>query len=167
MRTSLRPTARPLIFCLAGAFALATLSGCMPRRLPGTDIEDTPDSRAVLDVLTGYTRAMEGRDARSVMRLVSRDFQDDGGTGSPEDDLDFARLQQVLPERLSRVEDLRLDITVKKMNFEDRGRTAEVVYFYQTSFRVPAFSNKPKNESGLKKMVLHKEDAGWRLVSGI
>ena len=167
MRTSLKQHARSLILCLSGAVAVATLSGCMPRRLPGTDIEDTVDSRAVLDVLTGYTRAMEGRDARGVMRLVSRDFRDDGGTGSPQDDLDHGRLEQVLPERLSRVEDLRLDITVKKMTFEDGGNTADVVYFYQASFRLPAFSNKPKNESGLKKMILHKEDAGWKLVSGI
>jgi len=165
MRTSLRNAPRSLIVCLCAAAAVATLAGCMPRRLPGTDIEDTPDSRAVLDVLTAYTRAMEARNADAILRLVSPSFRDDGGTGSPQDDLDAQQLRQVLPARLSRVEDLRLDITVKKMNFTED--TAEVVYFYHSSFRVPAYSNKPKNESGLKKMELRKEDGSWKLLSGI
>ena len=160
-----RHAPRPLTTCLCAALALATLAGCLPRRLPGTDIEDTPDSRAVLDVLSAYTRALEARNADAILKLVSPSFRDDGGTGTPQDDLDAARLKELLPERLARVEDLRLDITVKKMAFA--GDEAEIVYFYQSSFRVPAFSNKPKNESGLKKMELHKEDGAWKMVSGI
>lgn len=165
MRTPLRNAPRFLTTCLCAAVAIATLAGCMPRRLPGTDIEDTPDSRGVLDVLNAYTRAMEARNADAILRLVSPSFHDDAGTGTPQDDLDAERLKQVVPERLARVEDLRLDITVKKMSFADD--TAEVVYFYQSSFRVPAFSSKPKNESGLKKMELRKEDGAWKMVSGI
>ena len=165
MSTSLRNAPRSLTVCLCAAAALATLAGCMPRRLPGTDIEDTPDSRAVLDVLNAYTRAMESRNAQAILKLVSPSFHDDAGTGTPQDDLDAERLKQVLPERLERVEDLRLDITVKKMSFADD--SAEVVYFYQSSFRVPAFSNKPKNESGLKKMELRREGGAWKMVSGI
>jgi hypothetical protein len=45
------------------SFALAMgLSGCVPRLIPGTSIEDTPDTRAILRVMERFRASLENRD---------------------------------------------------------------------------------------------------------
>src|SRR5579859_4741413 len=90
------------------------LVGCGARRIPGTDIEDNEDTRAILKVMEQYRTAVEARDADGVIRLASESFKDDGGTATPEDDLDYAGLQKKLPKRFARLDDIHLDLSIRK-----------------------------------------------------
>jgi len=153
--------------CLFALVLIAKLSACAPHRIPGTDIDDTDDTRAILSVIEKYRRAMEARDAEALLQLASSNFKDDAGTGTPADDLDYPTLQQVLPKRLSEVQDLRLDLTVKKILVDPKTNTAQAVYNFNTSFRIPRYAQKTQQESGLKMMTLTRDGEGWKLVSGI
>lgn len=157
-----------LSFCLLGAAVVAFLaSGCATRRIPGTDIDDTDDTRKIIAVMDAYRQAMQAKDSERIIKLVAESFQDDAGTGSPNDDLDYKTLREVLPKRFARVEDLRLEMTVKKIVVAEDEKTAQAIYYYTTSFKLPGLANRPQNEAGLKQMSLKKVGDEWKMSSGI
>lgn len=160
-----RPSKLP--FCLVAVAAFAFLAGCTPKRIPGTEIDDTDETRAIISVLDTYRRAMEAKDAEKVLSLVSEGFIDNAGTGTPNDDLDYMRLRDLLPKRLAKVEDFRLEITVKKITLAKDQESAEAIYYYTETFRLPGYTNKPLTEAGLKMMSLKKVGGDWKMVSGI
>jgi len=47
--------------------ALFAVAGCGPHRIPGTDLEDTGDTRAIIDVISKYNSALEARDANAIL----------------------------------------------------------------------------------------------------
>src|SRR5262245_10254385 len=102
--------------------ALATflllLIACTPRRIPGTEIEDTKDTQAILDVLKKYRAATEARDAEALIALVSESFSDDAGTATPQDDLNYADLRKTLPERLAALKDVKIELSVRRIDVE-------------------------------------------------
>jgi ketosteroid isomerase-like protein len=152
------------VLAVTGALAVA-LTGCAARRIPGTDIEDTKDTHAILDVVEQYRSALEHRDAAKILQLVSEDFKDNAGTPLPADDLDYATLKQKLPERLARLDDVKVDLNVRKINVE--GDVASVIYYFNTRYRVPKLSTKPVIEGDLQQMWLKRVDGNWRIVSGL
>ena len=89
-----------LLFFLAGV----ALAGCGPHHIPGTDLEDTGDTRAIIDTITRYNAALEARDANAILALVDPEFRDNAGTLTPEDDIDIQRLRTVLPQRLAKLQ---------------------------------------------------------------
>lgn len=157
-----------LSFCLVAAAAFAFLAtGCAPKRIPGTDIDDTDDTRAIIGIMDAYRQAMQAEDPERIIALVDESFVDDAGTGSPHDDLDFKALKDLLPKRFARVEDLRLEMTVKKITVAEDEKSAQAIYYYTTSFRLPGLANRPQNEAGLKQMSLKKDGDKWKMSSGI
>src|SRR3712207_2680817 len=91
---------------LAGFVLFA--AACSARHIPGTQIEDNDDTRAILNVMEKYRAAVEARDADGVLSLLSESFLEDFGTASPEDDLDYKSVRQKLPESMAKFEDVRL-----------------------------------------------------------
>ena len=83
---------RSLLVC-----ALLVLPACAPRLIPGTDISDTEDARAILGVMENYRAAFEHRDAKAIEQLLSPAFRDDAGTEDPADDLTADNLSRPCP----------------------------------------------------------------------
>lgn len=147
-------------------FAIAALStACAPRRIPGTDIEDTSETRQILNVMEKYRAAVEAKDAEGVLNLVSENFKDDAGTTTPEDDITYAELKTLLPERVGQLDDVKLDINVRKIQVE--GDLAQVIYYYNSSYRIPSLTPRPQSDSDLQQMLLKKVGDQWRITSGI
>ncbi|HLL52385.1 MAG TPA: nuclear transport factor 2 family protein [Myxococcaceae bacterium] len=147
------------------ALVAAALCACPARRIPGTDIVDNDDSRAILDVVEQYRSALENRDAGKLLGLVSEEFKDTAGSPNPADDLDYNTLKQRLPERLSKLEDVKVDLSVRRIAVERD--VASVIYYYNTRYRVPKLTGKPISEGDLQQMWLKKADGKWRILSGI
>ncbi|MBL8919038.1 MAG: DUF4440 domain-containing protein [Myxococcaceae bacterium] len=150
---------------------LVALSGCM-RKIPGTEIDDTADSRAILDVMTAYRAAVEQRNPQAIIDLADPQFRDDGGSATPDDDLDYSTLYTSLATRFQRIEDVRLDMNVRRMEFDDGSAAARVTYTYTLSFKMPTLSGRTQTDTDIKQMVLRRTDesggkARWRIVSGI
>ena len=152
---------RPLLVC-----ALLALAACTPRNIPGTQIPDTDDSRAILKVMEHYRTALEARDVKTLQSLVSKSFRDNSGTEDPEDDLTYDNLSQALPALFSRIEPPKVDMDIRKMDVKSNG-VATVIYYWSATWRVPSLLDRPQRDSELKQMVLQKEDGQWRIVSGI
>lgn len=145
--------------------ALAALS-CAPPRIPGTNIPDNKDTREVLQVVEAYSTALQRKDAAAVLALVSPKFFDDAGTPEPGDDLDYARLSEMLPKDLARIESIRLEVVVH--DIEVKGDTATAEIFSDSWYRVQTTGGPvPRRDSDVHRMRFERADGKWKIVSGL
>jgi len=122
----------------------------------------------VLDVVNRYRQAVEQKNTQAIIDLADESFRDDGGSSTPEDDLDYKSLYTVLPGRFQKVEDVRLDVNVRRIEFDDAQKLARVTYTYTMSFKMPSISDRSRTESDIKQMTLTRVgDKDWRITSGI
>lgn len=151
---------------LAALAAAALAAGCAPRLLPGTEIRETPNTRAIYDVIASYGAAMQRRDAAAVLALVSKDYFDDAGTPDPADDLDYAALERTLPEDLARLESLRLTLTLRDIEVNDGKAKAHVFFDDWARIQTP---NGPvaKHEADVHRMTFEKVGGAWKIASGL
>ena len=156
----MRPIATAALLC-----ALVS-AGCSPKRIPGTEISDTSDTRAVVALIEAYRQAAERRDARAVMTLVSQHYFDEGGTPDPGDDVDYKALGKRLSEDYARVAALRLSIGVKKIDVQDDHASAYV--FYDERYRVSTKAGEvAKSASDEHRMSFVREGGAWRFLAGL
>jgi ketosteroid isomerase-like protein len=157
----MRSSARSLA-CLLALAAVA----CGPRRIPGTEVRDTADTRAVVAVIDAYRKAAERRDAPAVVALVSTRYFDDAGTPDPGDDVDYELLRKRIAEDYGRVNALRLDIGVKAVEVE--GDTAYADVFYDQHYRIQTRAGEvAKAASDVHRMRFVREAGAWRFASGL
>ena len=145
--------------------ALLLAAGCGHRRIPGTDIEETADNKAIVGVMQGYRSALEHKDAAAIVKLLAPDFRDNGGTATPADDLTPENVQQLLTERFSKVQNLTLDMELRKIEIQDGAAVA--TYFYTEHYQIPTLTSRAQTESDLKQMTLVKVKGQWKIASGI
>ena len=137
-------------------------AGCGAHHIPGTNLEDTGDTRGVIDVMQKYNAALEARDANGILALVDPEFHDNAGTLTPEDDIDLEKLRTVLPRRLAKLQDLAVRMEIKSI--EVRGDAATAVYTWVAQFKL---GGKTSTESDIKRMEFRRSAQGWKIVSGI
>jgi ketosteroid isomerase-like protein len=148
------------------AILLAVAAGCGARVLPGTDIRDTRDTRAIYDIIGQWVKAMNARDAGAVLAVVSPDYFDDAGTPDPADDLDRERLEKALVDDFARVEGAKLAVTVRRIDVEGDGATAEL--FYDSYYRVQTPAGAiPRRDSDVYRLRLKKAGGEWKIVGGL
>jgi hypothetical protein len=148
---------------LAAAILFST--GCLRRTIPGTQIPDSADTQEILGVIKRYVAAMEGRDVEGVMSLVAPDFLDNGGTSSPEDDLDYKNLGEALQRRFEKVDRIRLEVDVRDIAVGENDAAA--VYYYSLRYDMPQMVERAQSASELKRMTFKRTDGGWKILSGI
>ncbi len=148
------------------AIAVLALAACSPSLIPGTEVKNTRDNRDVYGVIKAYAAALQRRDAAAVLALVSPDYFDGAGTPTPEDDLDRAGLERALAADLGKIDSLKLEVGVKKIEVD--GDTARADLYYDNYFRVVTPGGAaPKRQSDLSRMVFKKVDKAWMIVSGL
>jgi hypothetical protein len=144
----------PVILCAA--------LGCAAHKIPGTEIEETADADAIIEVVGKYNTAIDAQDAAGILALVDPSFYDDAGTLTPEDDLDYATLQTKLPSMLAKFQDVRVKIVVKTLNIT--GDKASLVYNYVVTFRI---GQKVTTDSDIKRMDFKRVNGVWKIVKGV
>ncbi len=156
-----------MVISLVALLALA-LTGCAPRKIPGTDLDDTSETRAVIDVLQKYRMAVEAKNSQALLKLTDESFRDDGGSSAPEDDLDYKSLPSKFNARMAKVSELKLDVTVRRIEFDSNETVARVTYSYQLTFKMPDYSSRTQSENDIKQMLLKRVgDQEWKITSGI
>ena len=145
---------------------LALAAGCKPGLLPGTEIPETRDTRAVYDVMQAYRAALEKRDPKAVLALVAPNYFDNGGTPEPGDDLDRAGLEASLERDLPRTEGQRVEFTIRKI--EITGDDATVEIFYDSFYRVKTPTTVvARRDSDVSRLRLKRIGGVWKFVSGL
>ncbi|NMO17009.1 DUF4440 domain-containing protein [Pyxidicoccus fallax] len=145
---------------------LSLLAACAPKRIPGTDIIDNSDTRAILQVMEQYRSAVENQDAATIQALVTKDFREDAGTpGEPSDDLTTANLAPYLENLFKQVQGTKVELDVRRVQVQRD--LAAAIYYWKVSWRMPNLNARPQREAELEQMVFRREDGQWRIVSGI
>jgi len=118
------------------AAVVAGVGGCAGARLPGTEIQSTPETRAISTALEAYRSALERRDAATILALAAPDYFDNAGTPDPNDDLDRAGLERQLPRDLTALDSLKVLMTLRRIDVNDKAGTAEAEVFFEQFYRV-------------------------------
>lgn len=149
------------------ALAVVLLAAaCSPRRIPGTEIRDTAEHRAIYAVVEAYVNALNKRDAAGVLAQVAPDYFDDAGTPEPGDDLDRERLEKGLTADLAKVEGAKLAVSFRKIEAQDGNGFAEI--FYDSYYRVQTPGGPvPRRDSDLHRIRLKKVGADWKIAAGL
>ena len=148
--------------------ALACLIGaaCSHATLPGTNIRDTAQNRAVLDVFGRFKLALEARDPTAILALATPDYTDPGDPARGIGPADHGTLQDRLKGDLSKVTGLRLEATIKDL--EVKGEQARLDYFQVLRYAVATPSGeKWKSESDDARMRFVRLNGEWRISSGL
>ncbi|MBZ4417100.1 nuclear transport factor 2 family protein [Myxococcus sp. RHSTA-1-4] len=147
---------------------LSLLAACAPKLIPGTDIVDNSDTRAILQVMEQYRSALENRDAAAIQALVTKDFREDAGTPSePDDDLTTANLGPYLENLFKQVQGTQVELDVRRIQINEDLGVAGAIYYWKANWRMPGLNTRPQRESELEQMVFRREDGQWKIVSGI
>jgi ketosteroid isomerase-like protein len=147
-------------------FALSTVAACASRRIPGTEIRDTPDARAIVAVIDEYRVATERRDADAVLALVAPTYFDDAGTPDPADDLDYDQLRRSLPASFRQLTAVKLGIGVREVEVNGDRATANV--FYDGHYRLTtAGGETAKQASDVAQMRFVRANGKWRIAGGL
>lgn len=146
--------------------ALLVAAACSPRRIPGTELRDTRENRAIYAVIEEYVRGMNQRDAAVVLAQVAPDYFDDAGTPEPGDDLDRERLEKGLAQDLAKVEAAKLAVSFRKIEIQDDAAFAEI--FYDSSYRVQTPAGPvPRRDSDVHRIRLKKVSGQWKIAAGL
>ena len=92
----------------AALIGIACIIACSHATLPGTNIPDSPQTRAVLDVFSRYRAALEARDATAILALVAPAYYDEGDAARSVAPTDYGSLQKKLQGDFARVTGLKL-----------------------------------------------------------
>ncbi len=145
---------------------LALLAACAPSRIPGTEVPDSKENRAVYEVIRQYGEALRKRDAGAILLLVAPDYYDASGTPDPGDDVTRDILERHLASDLSKVEAVALDMGVKRIDVNGDEARAEV--FYDAAYRVvTATGPVAKRPSDLNLMRFRKLGGAWKVTAGL
>jgi len=146
--------------------ALFLLAACSPRRIPGTEIPENDDTKAITAAIEKYQAAAEARDAGAVLALVSPLYYDDAGTPDPSDDLDFERLARVLPADLGRVSGVRMSLRLN--DIQVKGDRAQAFVSFDARYRVATKAGEvAKSQQDVSRIALSREKGAWKIVSGL
>jgi ketosteroid isomerase-like protein len=141
------------------------LAGCAARKIPGTDIDDSSTTREVLLVMEKYRSAVEAKDVPAIVTLADKTFRDTSGSAAPEDDLDYATLGEKLPERFGKLGNIKLNISVRRIQVE--GDVANAIYYYTATYQLTGPDKKSQTDSDLKQMWFKRVGGQWKITSGI
>lgn len=146
---------------------LATLSlAACARNIPNTEIQDTPDNRAVIAAVDAYRRAFDSRNADAVMALVSPAYYDDSGSVDPSDDVDYTALPAVLRDTFSRISQVRIEFGITDIIVN--GDRAQADLFYDAKYRVTTPRHEiAKRDTDIQRLLFQRDGATWKIISGL
>jgi hypothetical protein len=152
---------------LAGLAGAATITGCAHQKMvPGTQVQDTEDNRAVLAVIEQYRQRLTEKNVEGLLLLASDRYFEDSGTPSAVDDYGYDGLKFVLANRLTRLRSIRYDIQYRGAKVE--GNRAEVEAFLSGAFELIGESRESYRRIGdHHRFVLERVGDKWRFISGM
>lgn len=165
----------PAVICLLLLASASPLMGCAsPPTIPGTEIPDTPDYRAIVDTLERYRTGFVRKDAAAILATAHRTYHDEAGTDDPGDDVVYDDLGPLLRQRLDQLDSLRF--TIEYLDASLYGDRASVRVWIDASYRLKPFldvdgSVRPQppysRQQDYAEFELLREGEAWFIVKGI
>ena len=149
----------------SSALLLAITLGCKTGRIPNTEVPDTAENRALVSFCERYRRAVETRDARSLLSMASPDYYEDAGTPRGDDDYGYDGLQRLLTAWADEVGEVRYEMRYRRVTVDpDRPSRVYVDYTFTGSYtlRRPNTGEAPARRPGPSFAIDPARDAATR-----
>jgi hypothetical protein len=150
-------------------------TGCKSKpTIPGTEIPDSEENRAILLTLERYRTAFVARDAATVLASAHPTYYDSAGTDDPTDDVDYQALGALVRRRFAQLDAVRM--TVDYLEVHVHGDRATVKVWIDASYRFKPLldlEGAPRPQSPYARKQDHarfellREDGAWLIVSGL
>jgi hypothetical protein len=169
-------TAQKLFVPVLAAALLTLACGGGQQTIPGTQVPDSDENRAIIDTVEKYRVAIERRDAAALLLMASPDYWEDGGTGSGSDDYGYKGLQRVLAGRFQQVEGIRYSLRYLRIRSRQvKRRSGDVVRRAFVDVLIDAsFSVKDGRGEMVRhdmrdqnQLVLQWDGEQWKFLSGM
>jgi hypothetical protein len=145
---------------------LLALAACSHSQIQGTNIDDTPSNRGVIEVFGKYRQALEARDPTTLLSLAAPTYTDPGDLSRGIGPTDYAGLQNKLQTDFTKVTGLKLEATVKDLAVN--GEQAHLDYFQVLRYAVATpTGEKWKSESDDARMKFVRVNGEWKIQSGL
>lgn len=156
------PRAPSLVPCL-----VVGLVGCAHNNIPNTQVEDTEENKEVVLFMENYRRAVETRDVPALLTMTSREYYDDMGTPTGEDDVDYDALVVGLDRMRKDVTDTRYQISYRSLTYTERNHVL-VDVLYTGWFKIDT-PNGPEWRRRLEphRVVLARAGGSYKIISGM
>ena len=143
------------------------LGGCATLAvIPGTKVADTKLNRELIELCERYRRALEDRDAATLLTLAHPNYYEDSGTPKADDDYGYEGLKEVLNKRLSALRSLRYNIEYRRIEI-DAGR-AHVEIRYDASFQIATeMGDRWERKQNDKRLELEHDGKRWLIIAGM
>jgi hypothetical protein len=149
----------------AALLAFALLA-CSHATLPGTNIPDRPENRAVLDVFSRYRDALQARDPVALLALAAPGYYDTGDPSHGVGPTDYAGLEKKLQSDFQKINGLRLEATIK--DIQVNGEEGRLDYFQVLRYAVATPTGERwKSESDDARMKFVRISGEWKISSGL
>jgi hypothetical protein len=134
--------------------------------IPGTKVYDTKANREIIEVCERYRRAMEERDAATLLAMAHPNYYEDSGTPKGDDDYGYSGLRDVLSKRLAQLRTLRYNIEYRKVDIE--GHHAKVDLRYDASFQLASeMGDRWERKQNDKRIDLEYDGKRWLIIAGM
>ena len=142
--------------------------GCGPKLIPGLGIEvaDTPDHRALLQVLDSFIHAYETKNIDSLVSLASKNFFETSGSTETDDDYNYDGLRDHFTEHFKMVEKIKLEMQLKDIKVENDQALVDYRYVTRYLMKLPS-GDKWKLTDEVNRMKLAREEGQWKILSGM
>lgn len=144
-----------------------TSFGCARDVIPNTDVEDTAESREVVEFVEEYRKAVTGKNVGKLLSLASDDYYDDMGTPDGTDDVDkeslSGRLKEAFGQELLAV---HYDIRYRDVTFLPTKVLVDFTYIGRFRVETP---DGPRWERRLSdnRLVLERKGEQYLILSGM
>lgn len=156
------------ILAISTALLASTLvAACGPKLIPGLDIDvaDTPDNRALLNLVAKFQRAYENKDIDAIVALASPKFYETSGTSKTDDDYNIDGLRSRFKEHFKMLEKVSLSIGLKDISVKDKTATIDYHFLARYQMKLPS-GDRWQIKDDVNRMKLAKEKGKWKVLSG-
>lgn len=147
---------------------LTTFAGaCAHSMLEGTNIRETPDTRAIYDVIVTVRRSLQTRDPNTLMSVVSTQYFEDCGTPDPTDDYGYTELKEkIMTDALEQAKEVFVAFQVFDIQVNGNLARADLRYNSRTRMEFPA-GQLWDTHRDFDRIEFLREEGKWRITSGL
>jgi hypothetical protein len=164
----------PWSWVIVLAVSVALAPGCGPGTINDSrvvareaEIADTPENRAIVQLVDSYRRALEDKDLGTLRNLISHSYYENGGTShTTVDDYGYDGLMEVFALYAQNVRTLRLQVRIRRIEIEGERANVYVDFGYNMLYIIDG-QERWQVDSDLNRMELVREDGQWRVVAGL
>ncbi|MES2503345.1 MAG: hypothetical protein V4534_00530 [Myxococcota bacterium] len=145
---------------------ILVVAACKPKLIANTSVKDNRSNRAVIAFMEEYRNAIVSRSVPDIMNLVSPDYSESNGTADPNDDYNYAQLQEKLEKTYAHVKEVTIRMHVQ--NIFKKDGNVNVFYFYnQHSLIAMPAGEQWTAVNDVNRLVLRPKDKSFEILSGL